>query len=166
MFNVIACHKLLKLTATIRRTIVTLQLVGDSMHGEVSLQGSNHFIASLTLELLDFEVAGIVIYGAEVISVVTLEDIASDCFPWTVWNFVRDKWFLLLIFLISSAHATLCYVVLKVSTQARPVNCFTRTLWAPWSRSRILGLRLEGTTRLKLLKRIPSCAVSSSLTVK
>ena len=66
MFNVIACHKLLKLTGTIRRTIVTLQLVGDSMRGEVSLQGSNYyFIASLILELVDFEVAGIVMYCAE-----------------------------------------------------------------------------------------------------
>ena len=108
MFNVIAYHKLLKLTGTIRRTIVTLQLVGDSMRGEVSLQGSNHFIASLILELVDFEVAGIVIYGAEVISVFPVEDIASDCFPCTVWNFVRDKWFLLLMFLVSCAHATLC----------------------------------------------------------
>ena len=108
MFNVIAYHKLLKLTGTIRRTIVTLQLVGDSIRGEVSLQDSNHFIASFTLELVDFEVAGIiVIYGAELISVFTVEDIASDCFPWTVWKFLRDKWFLLLIFLVSSAHATL-----------------------------------------------------------
>ena len=88
MFNVIAYHKLLKLTGTIWRTIVTLQFVGDSMCGEVSLQGSNHFIASLILELVDFEVAGIVIYGAEVISVFPVEDIASDSFPWTVWNFV------------------------------------------------------------------------------
>ena len=53
---------------TIRRTIVTLQLVGDSIRGEVSLQGSNHFIASLILELVDFKVAGIVIYCAEVVS--------------------------------------------------------------------------------------------------
>ena len=127
MFNVIAYHKLLKLAGTIRRSIVTLQLIGDSMRGEVSLQGSNHFIVSLILELVDFEVAGIVIYGAEVISVFTVEDITSDCFPWTVWNFVRDKCFLLLIFLVSSAHATLCYVVSKVSIKARPINCFTRT---------------------------------------
>ena len=83
----------------------------------MSLQGSNHFLASLILELVDFEVAGIVIYGAEVISVFTVEDIASDCFSWTVWNFVRDKWFLLLIFLVNSAHATLCYVVPKVTIQ-------------------------------------------------
>ena len=123
MFNVIACHKLLKLTGTIQRTIVTLQLVGDSVRGEVSLQGSNHFIASLILELVGFEVAGIVIYVGEVISVFRVKDIASDCFPWTVWNFVRDKWFLLLIFLVSSAHATPCYVVPKVSIQAGPINC-------------------------------------------
>ena len=48
--------------------MVTLQLVGDSMCGEVSLQGSDHFIASLVLELVDFKVAGIVIYCAEVVS--------------------------------------------------------------------------------------------------
>ena len=127
MFNVIGCHKLLELTRTIGRTIVTLQLVGDSMCGEVSLQGSDHFIASLVLELIDFKVAGIVIYCAEVVSVFKMEDIASNCFPWTVWNFVRDKWFLLLIFLVSSTHATLCYVVPKVSIHARPIDCFTRT---------------------------------------
>ena len=62
---------------TIRRTIVTLQLVGDSMRGEVSLQGSNHFIASLILELVDFKVAGIVIYCAEVVSVFKVADIAE-----------------------------------------------------------------------------------------
>ena len=78
----------------------------------MSIQSSNHFIASLILELVDLEVAGIVIYGAEVISVFTVENIASDCFPWTVWNFVRGKWFLLLIFLVSSAHATLSNVCL------------------------------------------------------
>ena len=88
MFNVIACHKLLKLTGIIGRTIVTLQFVGDSMCGEVSLQGSDHFIASLVLELVDFKVAGIVIYCGEVVSVFKMEDIASNCFPWTVWNFV------------------------------------------------------------------------------
>ena len=175
MFNVITCHNMLKLTGTIRRTIVTLQLVGDSMRGEVSLQGSNHFIASLILELVDFEVAGIVIYGAGVISVFTVEDIASDCFPWTVWNFVRDKWFLLLIFLVSSARATLCYVVRKVSIQARPINCFTRTSKAAFNscvgtmESLVyLGPKAgrNRTTHLKPLKRIPSYAVSSSLTVK
>ena len=84
MFNVIAYHKLLKLTGTIRRTIVTLQLAGVSMRGEVSLLGSNHFIVSLILELVDFEVARIVIYGAEVISVFIVEDIASAFFSWTV----------------------------------------------------------------------------------
>ena len=67
MFNVIVCHKLLELTGIIRRTIVTLQLVLDSMCGEMSLQGSDHFIASLVLELVDFKVAGIVVYGAEVV---------------------------------------------------------------------------------------------------
>ena len=36
MFNVIACHKLLELTGIIGRTIVTLQLAGDSMCGGVS----------------------------------------------------------------------------------------------------------------------------------
>ena len=87
MFNVIVCHKLLELTGIIRRTIVTLQLVGDSMCGEVSLQGSDHFIASLVLELVDFKVAGIVIYCAEVVSVFKMEDIASNCFPRMVWNF-------------------------------------------------------------------------------
>ena len=117
MFNVIACHKLLKLHGA---------CWGFHAWRSVS-SGFYHFIASLILELVDFEVAGIVIYGAEVISVFPVENIASDCFPWTVWNFVRDKWFLLLIFLVSSAHATLCYVVPKVSIQARPINCFTRT---------------------------------------
>ena len=112
---------------TIGRTIVTLQLVGDSMCGEVSLQGSDHFLASLVLELVDFKVAGIVIYCAEVVSVFEMEDITSNCFPWTAWNFVRDKWFLLLIFLVSGTHATLCYVVPKVSIHARPTNCFTCT---------------------------------------
>ena len=68
MYHVIVCHKLLELTGIIGRTIVTLQLVGDSMSGEVSLQGSDHFIASLVLELVDFKVAGIVIYCAEVVS--------------------------------------------------------------------------------------------------
>ena len=114
MFNVIACHKLLKLHGA---------CWGFHAWRSVS-SGFYHFIASLILELVDFEV---VIYGVEVISVFPVEDIASDCFPWTVWNFVRDKWFLLLIFLVSSAHATLCYVVPKVSIQARPINCFTRT---------------------------------------
>ena len=113
MFNVIPYHKLLKLTGAIRSTIVTLQLVGDSMCGEVSLQGSNHFLASLILELVDFEVAGIVRCRGNLR--LSVEDIASDCFPWTVWNFVRDKWFLLMNFLVSCAHATLCYVVPKVS---------------------------------------------------
>ena len=80
MFNVIAYHKLLKLMGTIRRTIATLQLVGNCMRGEVSLQGSNHFIATLILQLVDFKVAGIVIYCAEVVSV-SVEDIASNCSP-------------------------------------------------------------------------------------
>ena len=57
------------------------------MCGEVSLQGSDHFIASLVLELVDFKVAGIVIYCAEVVSVFEMEDITSNCFPWTAWNF-------------------------------------------------------------------------------
>ena len=57
MFNVLACHELLELMRTIGRTVVTLQLVGDSMCGEVSLQGSDHFIASPVLELVDFKVA-------------------------------------------------------------------------------------------------------------
>ena len=94
MFNVIACHKLLKLHGA---------CWGFHAWRSVS-SGFYHFIASLILELVDFEV---VIYGAEVISVFPVEDIASDCFPWTVWNFVRDKWFLLLIFLVSS-HTLLC----------------------------------------------------------
>ena len=127
MFNVIACHKLLKLTGAIRRTIV-LHGACWGFHAWRSVSsGFYHFFANLILELVDFEVAGIVIYGAEVISVFPVEDITSDCYPWTVWNFVRDKWFLLLIFLVSCAHATLCYVVTKVSIQARPINCFART---------------------------------------
>ena len=104
MFNVIACHKLLELMGTIGRTVVTLQLVGDSMCGEVSLQGSDHFIASLAHELGDFKVGGIIIHCAEVVSVFKMEDIASNCFPWTVWNSVGDTWFLLLMFLVSVAH--------------------------------------------------------------
>ena len=92
----------------------------------MSLQGSDHFFASLLLKLVDFKVAGIVIYCAEVVSVLKVEDVASNCFPWAVWNFVTDKWFLLLIFLVSSTHATLCYVVPKVSVHARPINCFMR----------------------------------------
>ena len=52
------------------------------MRGEVSLQDSNDLITSLILELVDFKVAGIVIY---------------------------------------------CAVVPKVSIQARPINCLTRT---------------------------------------
>ena len=130
---------------------------------EVSLQGSDHFIASLVLELVDFKVAGTVIYCAEVVSVFKMKDIASNCFPRTVWNFVRDKWLLLLIFLVGSTHATLCYVVPKVSARRRQPST---PVWAPWSRSRILGLRLAGISHLKPLKRIPFCAVSSSLTVK
>jgi len=97
------------------------------MCGEVSLQGSDHFIANLVLKLIDFKVAGIVICCAEVVSVFKMEDITSNSFPWTVWNFVRDKWFLLLIFLVSSTHTTLYYVVTKVSIYARPINCFTPT---------------------------------------
>jgi len=81
MFYVIACYKLLELVGTIGRTMVTLQLVGDFMCGKVSLQGSNHFIASLALKLVDFKVTGIVIYCAEVVSVFKMEDIASSCFP-------------------------------------------------------------------------------------
>ena len=50
----------------------------------MSLQGSNHFIASLVLKLVDFKVAGIVIYCAEVVSVFKVEDITSNCFPQTV----------------------------------------------------------------------------------
>ena len=133
MFYVIACHKLLELMGTIGRTIVTLQLVRDSMCGEVSLQGSDHFFASLLLKLVDFKVAGIVIYCAEVVSVLKMEDVASNCFPWTVWNLVTDKWFFLLIFLVSSTHATLRYVVSKVSVHARPINCFTRTSHAAFN---------------------------------
>ena len=107
MFNVIACHKLLELTKTIGRTIVSLQPVGNSMCREVSLQGFDHFIASLVFNLVDFKVAGIIIYCAEVVSVFKMEDIASTCFPLTVWDFVRDKWFLLLIFLVRSTHIKL-----------------------------------------------------------
>ena len=118
---------------TIGRTIITLQLVGDSMHGEVSIYGSDHFIASLVLEVVDFKVAGIVIYCAEVVFVFKMKNIASNCFPWTVWNFVRDKWFLLLIFLVCSTHATLCNVVLKVSIHAKPISCFTRTSQAAFN---------------------------------
>ena len=55
-----------------------------------------------------------------------MEDVASNCFPRTVWNFVQDKWFLLLIFLVSSTHVTLCYVVTKISIHTRPIDCFTR----------------------------------------
>ena len=88
---VIACHKLLELMGTIGMTIVTLQLIGDSMCGEVSLKGSGHFFASLLLKLVDFKVAGIVIYCAEVISVFKVEDIASNGFSWTAWNVVSDK---------------------------------------------------------------------------
>ena len=84
MFNVIACHELLELMGTIGRTIVTQQRVGDSMCGAVSLQGSDHFLASLVLELVDFKVAGIVIYCAEVVSVFKMEDITSNGFPRTV----------------------------------------------------------------------------------
>ena len=64
---VIACHKLLELMGTIGMTIVTLQLIGDSMCGEVSLKGSGHFFASLLLKLVDFKVAGIIIYCAKVV---------------------------------------------------------------------------------------------------
>ena len=167
------CHKLLELMGTIGRTIVTLQLVGDSMRGEVSLQDANNFLASLVLKLVDFEVAGVVIYCAEVVSVFKMEDIASNCLPWTVWNLVRDKWFLLLIFLLSSTHITLYYVVPKVSIHARPIDCFmcmrrqpSTPIWATWSHLRILGLRRTGITHLKPLKRTSSCAVSSALTMK
>ena len=127
MFNVIASHKL-ELMRTIGWTIVTLQPVG-----EVSLQGSDHFIASLVLKLVDFEVAGIVIHCAEVVSVFKMEDVASNCFPRTIWNFVRDKWFLLLIFLVSSTHVTLCYVVAKISIHTRPIDCFIRTSQAAFN---------------------------------
>ena len=44
-----------------------------------------------------------------------------------------DKWFLLLIFLVRSTHTTLGYVVLKVSINARPVDCFTRTSQATFN---------------------------------
>ena len=84
MLSFIACHKLLEHVGTIGRTIVTLQLVGDSMCGELSLHGSDHFIAHLVLELVDFKVAGIVTFYAEVVSVFKMEDITSNCFPWTV----------------------------------------------------------------------------------
>ena len=127
MFNVIACHKLLELTRIIGRTIVSLQPVGNSMCSEVLLQGSNHFIANFVLKLVDFKVAGIIIYCAEVVSVFKMEGIASNCFPQTVWDFVQDKWFLLLIFLVHSTHITLGYVVVKASIHARPVDCFTHT---------------------------------------
>ena len=155
----------------IGRTIVTLQLVGDSMPGEVPPQDANHFLASLVLKLVDFEVAGVVIYCAEVVSVFNMEDIASNCLSWTVGNLVRDKWLLLLIFLLSSTHITLYYVAPKVSIHARPIDCFTCTsnsctVWAPWSHLRILGLRRTGINHLKPLKTTPSCAVSSSLTMK
>ena len=133
MFNVIACHKLLELTKTIGRTIVSLQPVGNSMCWEVSLQGFDHFIASLVFKLVDFKVAGIIIYCAEVVSVFKMEDIASTCFPLTVWDFVRDKWFLLLIFLVHSTHITLGYVVVKASIHARPVDCFTHTSQAAFN---------------------------------
>ena len=106
---------------TIGRTIVTLQLVGDSMCGEVSLQGSDHFFGSLLLKLGNFKVGGIVIFCAEEVSVLKVDNVASNCFSWTVWNFVTDTWFLLPIFLVSSTHATLCYVVPKVSVHARHV---------------------------------------------
>ena len=73
MFHVIACHKLLELMGTIGRT--TLQ---------GSLQSSDHFFASLVLEVADFKVAGIVSYYEEVVSVFKMEDITSNRFPWTV----------------------------------------------------------------------------------
>ena len=72
IFYVIACHKLLELVGTIGRTIVTLQLVGDSMRGEVSLQDVNHFLASLVLKLVYFEVAGVVVYSKWKISYPTV----------------------------------------------------------------------------------------------
>lgn len=133
MFNVIAFHKLLELTRTIGQTIVSLQPVGKSMCWEVLLQGSDHFIASLVLKLVDFKVAGIIIYCAEVVPVFKMEDIASNCFPRTAWDFVRDKCFLLLIFLVRSTQITLGYVVVKVSIHARPVDCGTCMLQAAFN---------------------------------
>ena len=84
MFYVIACHNLLELMGTIGRTIASLQLVGDSMCGEVSLQDAIHFIASLVLKLVDFKVAGIVVYC--VVAVFKMEDFASNCLPWKAWD--------------------------------------------------------------------------------
>ena len=162
MFHVIACHKLLELMGK----------GGPLSLFRVALQGSDHFFASLVVKVADFKVAGIAIYCEEVVSVFKMEDTASNCFRWTVWNFVTDKWFLLLIFLVRSTHATLYYVhvVLKVSIHARPKNCMSK---APFNSCEgtmelfdILGLRLVEITHLKPLKKIPSCAVSLSLTVK
>ena len=50
MFYVIAGHKLLEFIGTVRRTIVTHQLVGDSTCGEVFLQDVDHFFASFVLK--------------------------------------------------------------------------------------------------------------------
>ena len=94
---------------------------------------SLRFFASLLLKLGNFKVGGIVIFCAEEVSVLKVDNVASNCFSWTVWNFVTDTWFLLLIFLVSSTHATLCYVVPKVSVHARPINCFTRTSQAAFN---------------------------------
>jgi len=76
---------------TIGRTIVSLQPVGNSMCGEVSLRGSDHFITSLAFEFVDFKVPGIVIFWAEVVSVFKIENTISYSFLRTVWNFVRAR---------------------------------------------------------------------------
>ena len=86
MLYVIACHKLWEFMGTIQGGPLSLCSLLRIPCGEVSLQGSDHFFASLVLKLVYFKVAEIIIYCAKVVSVFKLEDIASNCFPWTVWT--------------------------------------------------------------------------------
>ena len=86
MLYVTACHKLWEFMGTIQGGPLSLCSLLRIPCGEVSLQGSDNFFGSLVLKLVDFKVAEIIIYCAKVVSVFKLEDIASNCFPWTVWT--------------------------------------------------------------------------------
>ena len=67
MLYVIACHKLWEFMGTIQGGPLSLCSLLRIPCGEVSLQGSDNFFGSLVLKLVDFKVAGIIIYCAKVV---------------------------------------------------------------------------------------------------
>ena len=77
------------------------------MSCKVSFQDLNNFSCGLVLKKINCKVVRIVIHCAEVVFVLKMKDVRSNCFQGAAWDLVADERFFRLLFLISCTDFTL-----------------------------------------------------------